>query len=70
MNAQHDRRTARALVCGALLVYGCLRIPAAARPAEWPPAAELQKRTEGIRDLAAGAQERLDRLDRARASGR
>ena len=52
MSAQHDRRTARALVCGALLVYGCLRIPAAAHSPR-PPAAELQKGTATIRELAA-----------------
>ena len=64
MSAQHDRRTARALVCGALLVYGCLRIPAAAQPAQ-QRVAELQKRTESVCELAAGAQERVDRLDGA-----
>src|SRR5581483_8639171 len=56
LSAQHNRRTARALVCGALLVYGCLRIPAAAEPT-WRPDAELQKRTESVRQLAAGPQE-------------
>ena len=48
MSAQHDRRTARALVCGALLVYGCLRIPAAAQSPH-PPAAGLQKPTGAAR---------------------
>jgi hypothetical protein len=64
LSAQYDRGTARALVCGALLVYGCLRIPAAAQPAQ-PPDAELQKRTESVRKLEAGAQERLDGVEAA-----
>ena len=53
MSAQDNRRVGRALVCGALLVYGCLRIPAAAQPAAAPQAQELQKLRQYVRHLEA-----------------
>jgi hypothetical protein len=52
LSAQDNRRVGRALVCGALLVYGCLRIPAAAQPAA-PHAQELQKLRQDVRHLEA-----------------
>jgi hypothetical protein len=50
MSAQDNRRFTRALVCGALLVYGCLRIPAAAQPAD-QQAQELHELQDDVRIL-------------------
>jgi hypothetical protein len=52
LSAQDNRRLTRALVCGALLVYGCLRIPAAAQPVD-PRSAQLHQLQNDLRDLAA-----------------
>ena len=51
MSAQDNRRVGRALVCGALLVYGCLYIPAAGQPAE-VAAQGLQKPRWDVREVA------------------
>ena len=51
MSAQDNRRLGRTVVCGALLVYGCLRIPAAAQPAE-VAAQGLQKPRWDVREVA------------------
>ena len=62
LSAQDNRRVGRALVCGALLVYGCLRIPAAAQPAAAPQAQELQKLEQNVCQLEARPQQVRDEL--------
>jgi hypothetical protein len=52
LSAQDNRRLGRTVVCGALLVYGCLRIPAAAQPVG-PQEQELHQRQETVRHLEA-----------------
>jgi hypothetical protein len=44
------------------LVYGCLRIPAAAQPAE-PQGQELHQRQESMRHLETRQQQILDGLE-------
>jgi hypothetical protein len=60
LSAQDNRRFGRTLVCGALLVYGCLRIPAAAQPTQpyTPAVHDLQ---EVVRKVEAQQQQILDR---------
>lgn len=62
LSAQDNRRVGRALVCGALLVYGCLRIPAAAQSAAEPQAQELQKFQQEVCQLEAPEQQSRDEL--------
>jgi hypothetical protein len=61
LSAQDNRRLGRTVVCGALLVYGCLRIPAAAQPVE-PQAQELHKLQDDVHRLEA-QQQILDGLE-------
>ena len=65
MSAQDNRRLGRTVVCGALLVYGCLRIPAAAQPVE-PQEQELHQRQGNVRHLEARQQQILDGLEELR----
>jgi hypothetical protein len=53
------------VVCGALLVYGCLRIPAAAQPVA-PQEQELHQLQENVRHLEARQQQILDGLEELR----
>ena len=62
MSAQDNRRLGRTVVCGALLVYGCLRIPAAAQPVE-PQEQELHQLQENVHRLEARPQQVLDGLE-------
>jgi outer membrane murein-binding lipoprotein Lpp len=62
LSAQDNRRLGRAVVCGALLVYGCLRIPAAAQPVA-PQEQELRQLQESVRHLEARQQQVLDGLE-------
>ena len=62
MSAQDNRRLGRTVVCGALLVYGCLRIPAAAQPVE-PQGQELHQRQESVRHLETQQQQILVGLE-------
>jgi hypothetical protein len=62
LSAQDNRRFARALVCGALLVYGCLRIPAAAQPAD-QQAQALHKLQDDVRVLETQQQHILAGLE-------
>jgi hypothetical protein len=50
------------VVCGALLVYGCLRIPAAAQPVG-PQEQELHQRQETVRHLEAQQRQILAGLE-------
>jgi hypothetical protein len=50
------------VVCGALLVYGCLRIPAAAQPVE-PQEQKLHQLQESVRHLETQPQQILDGLE-------
>jgi hypothetical protein len=67
LSAQDTRRFGRTVVCGALLVYGCLRIPAAAQPAaprtQELPQLQLQQLQEDVRQLEAQQQQILGGLD-------
>jgi len=65
LSAQDNRRLGRTVVCGALLVYGCLRIPAAAQPVE-PQEQELHQRQGNVRHLEARQQQILDGLEELR----
>ncbi len=62
MSAQDNRRLGRTVVCGALLVYGCLRIPAAAQSVA-PQEQELHQLQENVHRLEARPQQILDRLE-------
>jgi hypothetical protein len=61
LSAQDNRRLGRTVVCGALLVYGCLRIPAAAQSVE-PQEQALRRLQENVRRLEAQPQQILDGL--------
>lgn len=65
MSAQDNRRLGRTVVCGALLVYGCLRIPAAAQPVG-PQEQALRQLQESVRHLEARQQQILDGLEELR----
>jgi outer membrane murein-binding lipoprotein Lpp len=65
LSAQDNRRLGRAVVCGALLVYGCLRIPAAAQPVE-PQEQALRQLQESVRHLEARQQQIPDGLEELR----
>jgi hypothetical protein len=65
LSAQDNRRLGRTVVCGALLVYGCLRIPAAAQPVE-PQEQALRQLQESVRHLEARQQQILDGLEELR----
>lgn len=62
MSAQDNRRLGRTVVCGALLVYGCLRIPAAAQSVA-PQEQELHPPQENVRRVEAQHQRSLDGLE-------
>jgi hypothetical protein len=62
LSAQDNRRLGRAVVCGALLVYGCLRIPAAAQPVE-PRAPALHELQGDVHHLETPRQPILDGLE-------
>jgi len=62
LSAQDNRRLGRTVVCGALLVYGCLRIPAAAQSVA-PQEQELHQLQENVRHLEAQQQQILDGLE-------
>lgn len=62
MSAQDNRRLGRTVVCGALLVYGCLRIPAAAQSVA-PQEQELHPLQENVRRVEAQQQRGLDGLE-------
>ena len=62
MSAQDNRRLGRTVVCGALLVYGCLRIPAAAQPVE-PQEQEMRQLQENVHHLEAQQQQIRDGLE-------
>jgi hypothetical protein len=62
LSAQDNRRLGRTVVCGALLVYGCLRIPAAAQPVA-PQEPELHQLQENMRYLEAQQLQILDGLE-------
>ena len=62
MSAQDNRRLGRTVVCGALLVYGCLRIPAAAQSVA-PQEQELYQLQENVHRLEARPQQVLDGLE-------
>ena len=62
MSAQDNRRLGRTVVCGALLVYGCLRIPAAAQPVE-PQEQKLREFQESVRRLETQQEQIVDRLE-------
>jgi hypothetical protein len=50
------------VVCGALLVYGCLRIPAAAQPVE-PQEQKLRQLQESVRHLETQQEQIVDGLE-------
>jgi hypothetical protein len=62
LSAQDNRRLGRTVVCGALLVYGCLRIPAAAQSVG-PQEQSLRRLQENVRHLEARQQQILDGLE-------
>jgi PBP1b-binding outer membrane lipoprotein LpoB len=62
LSAQDNRRLGRTVVCGALLVYGCLRIPAAAQSVA-PQEQELHQLQENVRHLETRPQQILDGLE-------
>ena len=62
LSAQDNRRLGRTVVCGALLVYGCLRIPAAAQPVA-PQEQELHQLQENVHHLEAQQQQIRDGLE-------
>jgi PBP1b-binding outer membrane lipoprotein LpoB len=62
LSAQDNRRLGRTVVCGALLVYGCLRIPAAAQSVT-PQEPQMHQLQENVRHLEAHPQQVLDGLE-------
>ena len=62
LSAQDNRRLGRTVVCGALLVYGCLRIPAAAQSVA-PQEPQLHQLQENVHHLEAQQQQIRDGLE-------